>query len=103
MTASSDYIENWVGQKIRVGDIVGRGARDGNTTVVRVGRVIYVNPEKGTVKIQYLLEPTYGWERQQGRKPWRWLEQGGIGSPSIDTVFLLNPATFGFDMNKEVS
>lgn len=90
----SDFITNWLGQKIGVGDIVGRGARDGNTSSFKIGRVLSFNIDKQIAKINWLYEPTDWWKIEKGEPAWT--EINSQGSPNVDTLFLLDPATFGF-------
>lgn len=88
-------IRNWLAQDIKVNSIVGRGARCGNKTEVKVGRVIDVDAEKRTVRVHWLLEPTYGWEREKGAHSWRDISaQNSKGSPNVDTLFLLDKWSF---------
>lgn len=89
-------IQNWLGQSIKVGSIVGKGEY---AIGFRVGRVIAINEPKRTVRVHYLLEATHGWERQQGKKSWRNIAQlQSRGGPNVDTLFLLDEWSFGFHM-----
>jgi hypothetical protein len=47
-------MKNWLGQRIKVGDVVWRGARDGNTSSFKVGRVI--ESENDRVRVHWLYE-----------------------------------------------
>ena len=55
-------MKNWIGQTIRVGDVVWRGARDGNSSSFKVGKVIVSTDEKITVNWLY----EYGWAYLKG-------------------------------------
>lgn len=83
----SDHITNWMGQEIFVGDYVFRGARDGNTSSFKVGRVLSINAEKKTARIEWLFEPSYDW-KQKEHYVHRIVDTKG--SPSIDTLCLIS-------------
>ncbi|MFE5290136.1 hypothetical protein ACFRAQ_34655 [Nocardia sp. NPDC056611] len=107
-------MKNWLGQEIAPGCIVGRGARDGNTSSFKVGRVVKLLPEKRLVRVAWFWEAKHlgygpnavldefgneiGFPRQPGFYPGfpEWGD-GAIqyGSPNVDTLFLLAPETFG--------
>lgn len=67
-------MKNWLGQDIEVGSIVYRGAREGNTSSYKVGRVLEVRPERAKVTVQWFGD--------------------GIGRPGVHTVVLIDPDTF---------
>lgn len=47
-------MRNWLGQELGVGDVVYRGARDGNSSTFKVGTIIYIKDEKAPrVKWRY--------------------------------------------------
>jgi hypothetical protein len=48
---------NWLGQKIEVGTVVGRGARDGNTSTFKVGVVTGLDEKKQTARVAWKLTP----------------------------------------------
>ncbi|MGW0245109.1 hypothetical protein ACWDYH_00565 [Nocardia goodfellowii] len=82
-------VTNWLGQTIEVGTIVGRGARDGNTSSFKVGRVVSLKPDR-KARVHWLVEPGYSGEQRR--------ELVSFGNPSVDTLFVLDPATFGFKL-----
>ena len=45
---------NAIGQTLKVGDIVYRGARQGNTSSFRVGRILKFNEANNTARCQWL-------------------------------------------------
>ncbi|MGY1896185.1 hypothetical protein [Nocardia gipuzkoensis] len=105
-------MRNWLGQDIKVGAIVGRGARDGNTSSFKVGRVLALNEDKRTARIHWLHEPGLirrrddegRWVRldQTERKAvTTWSGKPSIGSPDIDTLFVLDTSTFDFELVTE--
>jgi hypothetical protein len=87
--------ENWLGQTIQVGSIVGRGARAGNTSDFRVGRVISFNAEKRLARVEWLLEPAYR------HHPVPWMKLEFKSSVDINSLFVLDRRSFGFDFYKE--
>ncbi|MFE7797031.1 hypothetical protein [Nocardia sp. NPDC057440] len=91
-------IDNWLGQTIKPGTIVGRGARDGNTSSFKVGKVISVDAEKRTARIEWLLYPAY---RPGSEVTWERFRSEHRGTPAVDTLFVLDHKTFGFDFYKE--
>lgn len=78
-------MHNWAGQEIKVGTTVARGAREGNTSAFKVGRVIKLNHEKKTARVD--------WDREAGyrRKP-------KPGTCGIDSLFKIDPATLNFPL-----
>lgn len=104
---------NWLGQVIRVGTVVARGARDGNTSSFKVGRVVNLNLEKRIARVEWLREmQTYGHRGDRyaankdehgnlvgfpGGVGWN-LAGKSYGSPGIDTLFVIDPETFNFDL-----
>jgi len=48
-------MQNWLGQEITVGDIVYRGAREGDGSSFKVGEVIKVDPAKRTARVAWKL------------------------------------------------
>ena len=82
----SEYITNWMGQDIFVGAYVFRGARDGNTSSFKVGKVLSINAEKKIARIQWLFEPGYDWKQKE-----QYVNKIDTkGSPSIDTLCLIS-------------
>jgi hypothetical protein len=85
---------NWLGQEFQVGDYVGCGRRDGNTSCYRLGRVVGFDESKRTANIAWLYEP---WPRNSDT-PWisitTYSGRASIGNPSIDTLFLLDITSF---------
>lgn len=51
-------MHNWLGQEINVGDYVYRGARDGNSSTFKIGRVVDERNDK--VRVHWLFED--GWK-----------------------------------------
>lgn len=46
-------MKNWLGQEILKGDVVYRGARDGDSSSFRIGVVDLVRHEKGTARVEW--------------------------------------------------
>lgn len=75
---------NWAGQRIEPGAAVWRGARDGNTSSFKIGRVEAADGE--TARVRWVAEMVWpGDVRLLGEK--------SIGRPSIDSLTLIDPAT----------
>ena len=72
-------LTNWVGQPVEVGTIVGRGARDGNTSSFKVGVV---------TKAQANERPTVHWMYEEGWNGRR--EISSNGSPSASSLFVID-------------
>jgi hypothetical protein len=49
---------NWLGQKIEVGTVVGRGARDGNSSTFKIGVVDQVDEIKDKARVQWKYDST---------------------------------------------
>jgi len=93
-------VKNWLGQEIEVGSLVYRGARDGNTSSFKVGRVISI-PEGKSPRVEWLIEP--GWHKDSRFRKSGWGSKTSYGSPSIDTLVLIDPATFDFNIEEETN
>lgn len=74
---------NWAGQRIEPGAVVWRGARDGNTSSFKVGRVEAVNG--GEARVRWIAYHGWGGARLLGEK--------SVGRPSIDSLALIDPTT----------
>jgi hypothetical protein len=62
-------VRNWLGQEISVGDVVYNARRSGNTTTIRLGRVIKFT--KNQVRVAWCVIPARRfWDRENGV----WLE-----------------------------
>lgn len=82
---------NWLGQEISAGTIVGRGARDGNTSSFKVGRVVAIKSD-GSVRVEWLWLQDCSW--LDGIKVHRRVDIYSFGNPHRDTLFVLDPDTF---------
>jgi len=86
--------ENWLGQRIFVGDIVFNGQRDGNSSIYRYGRVTGFSKSKnGNVlaQVEWIAERGGTWVDSQwhegARKPWT-----KASSLSADNVVVVDPS-----------
>lgn len=50
-------MKNWLGQDIEVGSWVYRGARDGNTSKYKIGKVTKVNDDTRKATVEWYAEP----------------------------------------------
>ena len=96
-------IKNWMGQEIEEGSYVYRGARDGNSSSYKVGKVLYLTPEKGTARVEWLYYPSSKWvQTGTDRRDGHWIDVIGKdqnsskGSPSINSLILISQADFGW-------
>lgn len=87
-------MRNWLGQKIAVGDVVGRGARDGNSSSFKLGVVDAID-DKG-VRVHWLYEKCVRWVRDSrldskdlGRAIVVPCRLDVKGRPDIDSLFRL--------------
>lgn len=77
-------MKNWLGQDINTGDYVYRGARDGNSSSFKVGRVHSV--DNNVVAVVWLYRPRGEWVGgEYVNLPERL--GGSIGRPDADTLF----------------
>lgn len=79
-------IKNWAGQEIRVGDVVWRGARDGNMSSFRVGRVVAIHEDKRTAHVRYA--------------PARWGAKHG--TTTINSLAVIDPATLSDEVRESI-
>ncbi|AOZ63721.1 hypothetical protein SEA_WEASELS2_136 [Rhodococcus phage Weasels2] len=90
---------NWLGQEIKVGDIVYRGARDGDSSSFKLGTVIKVNPEKETARVEWNVEQQK--RIRDDRKSYDtyavMFKYESVGTCSIHTLFLC-PGNFIDDL-----
>lgn len=86
-------MKNWLGQEFSVGDYVGCGRRDGNTSVYRLGRVVSFNEPKRVANVAWLYEPWHG-KGQSWVSIQTFSGRASIGNPGIDTLFLLEIDSF---------
>ncbi|QFG09445.1 hypothetical protein I5H08_gp042 [Mycobacterium phage Yuna] len=73
---------SWAGQQIEPGAVVWRGARDGNTSTFKIGRVLAC--DGGKARVQWVAEQGWGGDARL---------LNSKGSPSIDSLALIDPAT----------
>ena len=53
-------MRNWLGQEFAEGQVVYRGARDGNTSTFKIGYVSHLNEDKNTVSAFWIFEQSGG-------------------------------------------
>ena len=85
-------MKNWLGQEIEEGDLVYYGARSGNTSTYRLGKVVsfperkpisrWYESELGpqNVRVEWIAEPGIKWEKDEFGKTHR---IDGIRKPSV--------------------
>lgn len=93
----NDHAENWLGQKLHVGDHVYRGARDGNSSSFKVGVVTKL--DKFTVN--WLYEPDGMWQGPRGDQKWVSYirKMDSVGRPDPDSCVLVDPWSVRFLKN----
>lgn len=96
-------MKNWLGQDIREGDVVYRGARQGDTSSFRIGVVDLVREEKGSARVEWkwVGSTTGVYNRIQYTRyyddpeaytvPGPHAYSGGKGTSSIDTLVRMEP------------
>ncbi len=67
-------MKNWLDQEIAVDDIVYRGARDGNSSSFKIGKVVKLSADKGTARVEWIMDQHVAW-------------QTNAGTCGIDTLF----------------
>jgi hypothetical protein len=97
-------MKNWLGQDIVEGDVVYRGAREGDSSSFRIGIVDLIRDEKRTARViwHWVGSSTGVWNRNlfQGHydDPKRYTVpgphayRGSKGTSSIDTLVKMDPA-----------
>ena len=61
---------NWLGQDVKAGSVVFRGARQGNSSSHKIGVVEYVNEETRKVRVAWKYECGGDWIRPEQEKPY---------------------------------
>lgn len=90
----SDYVENWLGQKIRVGDWVYRGAREGNGSSFKIGKVDRITD--GRVRVRWHFIPGFFGDIKKyfPRERWDGLVEvqkvNTVGSPAVESLVILD-------------
>lgn len=85
-------MKNWLGQELGPGDLVYRGARDGNTSSFKVGVIVSVSAGKARVLWKYEPGTVYvhladgSYEQYWGVR-----RLDNSGSPNIDSLVRLDP------------
>lgn len=94
-----DKAVNWIGQEIKVGTPVYRGARDGNSSSFKVGVVkgVYMKEESRgdiyfTAKVEWAFEPGVRWDINKYESYVRRI--ASTGNPSIDSLVALDVDTY---------
>lgn len=95
-------MKSWLGQQIKPGDIVYRGARDGTTSTFKIGIVEYVKESTARVAWKY-------------RQSWEWItpidgstryfvnygeEMSSMGSPSLDSLVVVDQSMLDFQKHR---
>lgn len=93
-------LKNWLSQPLQVGTPVYRGARDGNSSSFKVGRIVKVDDVKNTVRVHWLYEQggLYWYHNEVlpiedfgGFEPVRRLDSQG--SPDINSLCVISEET----------
>lgn len=94
-----DKTVNWLGQEIKKGTPVYRGARDGNSSSFKVGvvKAVYVKEEHGgslhfTAKVEWAFEPGVRWDINKYENYVRRI--ASVGYPSIDSIVVIDVDTY---------
>ncbi len=84
-------MKNWMGQVIQVGDVVYRGARQGNSSNYKVCIVRKTLPDKKKATIEWFFEPGNIWIKDSNtylynvpRRPGFWSPEGATSSGTSD-------------------
>ncbi len=84
-------INSW-GQEIKVGSVVYRGARQGNSSEYKVGVVESLKPGKPP-RVKWMYESSARWVRVDGKQvlvPSIWAMGNSSGSPSPDSLVVVD-------------
>lgn len=107
-------MKNWLGQDIREGDVVYRGARQGDTSSFRIGIVDLVREDKGTARIEWkwVGSTTGVYNRIKYTRfyddpdsytvPGPHAYSGGKGTSSVDTLVRMEPEMLDY-LNKRAA
>lgn len=89
-------MHNWAGQEIKVGSIVWRGARAGNTSDFKIGVVSDVSPHGDKVRVQWKFTEGFWWRVKKHMPEHLWRPLPNVtrikssGSPSIDSLAVID-------------
>lgn len=86
-------MKNAWGQEIKVGSLVYRGARQGNSSEYKMGVVESLKPGKPP-RVKWMFESTVRWIRVDGESvciPYAWkMGRASSGSPSADSLVVVD-------------
>lgn len=107
-------MKNWLGQDIQKGDVVYRGARDGDSSSFRIGIVDLVREEKGSARVEWrwVGSSTGIYDRRQYTRhyddpnaysvPGPYAYSGGKGTSDINTLVKMGPEMLEY-LNKRAA
>lgn len=80
-------MRNWLGQDINVGDLVYRGARNGNSSEFKIGEVTRTT-DMGVVRVHWLFKQTSKWVAVNNNNVLRYYSKSidSSGSPNINSL-----------------
>lgn len=102
----AEHMKTWAGQFLIEGSIVGRGARDGNTSSFKVGVVERFYPEGDKVRVHWLFERGYQFAqvdantRIREEVPW---ELDSHGTCDVNSLFVLPLATLSAQLKPRLT
>lgn len=89
-------MRNWAGQEIKVGSVVWRGARDGNSSTFKIGVVEKLNSTTGRPTVKWMYTHGRYWlvERHIPKRAWDFLPRvirlSSKGSPDPDSLAVID-------------
>lgn len=89
-------MKNWAGQEVSAGTVVGRGARDGNTSSFKVGLVLETLDD-GRAVVQWATE-----RRGNGRGQVRFDGKPSIGRTDLHALFQLDIETLDAELQEDL-
>ena len=75
-------MHNWLNQELHVGDLVYRGARNGNSSSFKIGKIVKITPSG--IRVNWVLEPGAVWTGGGMFKVPRTINS--YGSPDADSL-----------------
>lgn len=83
-------MKNWVGQEIMPGDLVYRGARKGDSSEFKIGKVKSIDYSMRTAKVNWLWKPAVIHNKADRSHEWGVVKIDSTGTSTIDSMVLMS-------------
>lgn len=89
-------MQNWAGQQIKVGSVVWRGVRDGNSSTFKIGVVEKLNSATGRPTVKWMYTQGQYWlvEKHIPKRAWEFLPKvvrlSYKGAPDVNSLAVID-------------